>query len=1469
MSEMIQAFNVRTNLASSEYVLPLANPGATLETVGGKGASLARLVAAGLPVPGGFHVTTSAYRQFVAENGLQPGILAVLESADPEQPATLGAVSRAIRRLFAEAEIPPAIAGAIAQAYAELAGRVPVVAGESRSDSPKQRTQSVAVAVRSSATAEDLPEASFAGQQDTYLNVRGAEAVLQAVKRCWASLWTARAIGYRAQHAIDQDAVSLAVVVQELVPAEAAGIMFTANPVTGKRDEAVISAAWGLGEAVVGGLVTPDNLTVDKATGEVLARETADKQVMTVRVDGGTEEQPVPEELRDAPVLDDEQAAELVRLGVQIEELYGMPMDIEWALADGTFAIVQARPITALPEPEAEPPTEWPMPDPKGQYVRASVAELLPNPLTPLFATLGRAAINAGTRRLMGELGGTQEGWPEETVVTINDYAYYSARFTPKQMLRLVTTMPFTMPRMMRHAETRWRDVVHPRYMETIQRWQARLLNELPATDILVGVRQIADASFDIYALYQSALFPNANLSEMLFTRVYDRLIKREDDPPALIYVLGFDSTPILAEKSLYDISAWCRTRPALAAYVANTPARQLAVQLEDDQVPSGVEAEDWREWQSRFRAHLQQYGHIIYDLDFAKPLPVDDPTPLLDTCKMFLSGQCASPYERQQAAAERREQATQAMLERLKGLRLKLFRKLVIWAQKGVPQREEGLADLGLGYPQLRRMLRELGRRLVQAGAVEQPDDVFWLFQDEVEQAAGALGKGEFISFMTDAVKRRKAVWRAEQRATPPPVLPPKSKWMGLDLGTFVAAEDAEQAGDTIRGAGTSPGRVTGTARVLHGPEDFDQMRPGDVLVAAITTPAWTPLFARATAIVTDIGGQLSHGSIVAREYGIPAVMGTGVATKRIQSGQTISVDGSTGEVVLHKSQDEQTPPAAIEWKRPNPKGQYMRGSLVDIMPDPVSPLFATLGLPAVGRVGIKEVMRPLTRSEPILPEDYVLTINDYAYMGVAFTPRQLWWIITRMLLSFPRIIREALPLWRDEIRPRYVETVARWQDVPLEAMPAAELWTAIQEINDAAMLHLASLLVATTGASAGSEMLFTRVYEKMIQRGDGPVAATFLMGYDSTPIRAEKSLYDLAMWGQDRGDLAAYLLETPTDQLAAQLTDGQSPEHPEREPSVRVEGWRAFCERFRDHLHDYGHIIYDLDFAKPLPLDDPTPMLETIKMYLRSEGVNPHVRQHAAEEKRVQAAEATLKRLKGLRRWAFRKTLGMAQTMAQVRENALADIGLGYPLLRQMLRELGRRFVQAGAIAQPNDIFWLKVDEVQDVIANLPQVQSLRDDDIAERVAQRKAIHEALKRVAPPPMLPPRKKYMGFDMETWTPAAEGSQSGGTLKGIGASAGRVTAPARVLCGPQDFGQMRPGDVLVASTTTPAWTPLFAMASAVVTDIGGPLSHGSIVAREYGIPAVMGTGVATRRIRSGQVVTVDGSAGTVTLPEQV
>src|SRR5213082_3228723 len=336
-----------SNDQSVPLVLALDDPAATLEQVGGKGASLARMAAAGLPVPPGFHITTAAYRRFVTDNGLQEQILAAvsgISAVTSDHPAALEEASRQIGRLFENGVMPDAIAGAIRQAYAELGG------GE------------LPVAVRSSATAEDLPEMSFAGQQETYLNMHGEAMVLEAVKRCWAALWTARAIGYRARSGITHEEVSLAVVVQELVLADAAGILFTANPLTGERDQVMINAAWGLGEAIVSGQVTPDTVVVDRASGTIIAQQISEKEVMTVCSPKGTSEEPVPVGKRTSAVLTAVQAAQLARIGVRIEELYGQPMDIEWALRNNRFFIVQARPITALSKSagsQVTRPPEW------------------------------------------------------------------------------------------------------------------------------------------------------------------------------------------------------------------------------------------------------------------------------------------------------------------------------------------------------------------------------------------------------------------------------------------------------------------------------------------------------------------------------------------------------------------------------------------------------------------------------------------------------------------------------------------------------------------------------------------------------------------------------------------------------------------------------------------------------------------------------------------------------------------------------------------------------------------------------------------------------------------------------------------------------------------------------------------------------------------------------------------------------
>jgi len=836
-----------------------------------------------MPIPAGFHVTIAAYQEFVVVNNLQTMILETLRNTELSQPAALEAASRSIQDRFTLGQMPDDIALAIARAYDELSGDHPVVA------------------VRSSATAEDLPGLSFAGQQETFLNIHGVASVQEAVKRCWASLWTARAIGYRAQHGIDQNSVSLAVVVQILVHAEASGILFSANPVTGQRDQAVINASWGLGEAIVGGLVTPDAYTVEKMSGKVLSRDIADKQVMTVLLESNTAEHAVPETMRHIPALSDEQVGDLVKLGVEIEQLYQMPMDIEWVLAEGQIAIVQARPITALPEYSPQPHLEWTtLPDPKGQYMRASICELMPDPLSPLFDSLGMMAIENGIMVMAKDLFNMPIDSLSGFMQTIHGYAYQKVSFTGRQWYLLLTRMVLRFPRLLREGVPYWQNVAWPRYAEAAARWQDRPLADLSEVAIWNGVQEVMEAfAHHLGSLMASTMGPSAG-SEGLFTKVYEKMVRRSGDPSAPTFLMGFDSLPIKAEKALYDLALWCRERDDLADYLADAPVDYVAEKISCGLPPDEVSGDVWEAYRSRFQQYLRDHGYSIYDMDFAKPLPIDDLEPILESLKLFITGQGKNPYERQKAYAERRDGAVRAVRARLKGFKRWAFEKTLKWAQSQAPLREDGIVEIGLGYPALRRMLLELGCRFAKAGVFQQAGDIFWLEATEVEEAVTALESDETPIDHSQPVQERKVLWQARKQLTPPAQLPLGKKYMGLDTEGWLAVGDVNQAGNTIKGVAASPGQVSGTARVLHGPDDFDLMQPGDVLVASITTPAWTPLFAMASAIVTDIGGPLSHSSIVAREFGIPAVLGTGVATRYITNGQTITVDGNAGLVLI-----------------------------------------------------------------------------------------------------------------------------------------------------------------------------------------------------------------------------------------------------------------------------------------------------------------------------------------------------------------------------------------------------------------------------------------------------------------------------------------------------------------------------------------------------------------------------------------
>ena len=848
-----------------------------IDTAGGKGANLGELIRAGLPVPPGFVITTDAYRAFVQDTGIGASIqqlaAELINGAETDLAGQIAA-------LFSRGSISADLGAEITRAYRQLGENAPV-------------------AVRSSATAEDLPDASFAGQQETYLNVRGPDHLLDAVRDCWASLWTARAMTYRSRQSIDSEAVALAVVVQQMVEAQAAGVMFTANPSSGARDEAVISAAWGLGESVVSGAVNTDNLVVRKPTGPVLSRSTAEKVVMTSYAERGTEERSIPAEQRTQPVLDDAAAIELAQLGAQIDAHFGAPQDIEWARADGRFFLLQSRPITVLPEAEGPVPTDWSVPQPKTMYFRASIVEQLPDPLSPLFADLIDSSVTRSIVDLFVEFLGRnviRDG--DLALPTINGYAYYA--YSRDGMARIMLQTPRAMKVLVRRdqygARPRWKNYSHPRYKAIVARWTSRPIDELTSGELLDGVRELLDAGAEYYTSVQT-IIPLAATSEVIFTWFYNAFVRRAEDLPAQTHLLGFESEPIRAEKSLYDLAREASEQPSVRTALTELRSERLVELWRRGEPPEGAEQTAWSNWVNHFQNHLDRFGHAVYNLDFVNPVPADAPAPLFDTIRFYLQGHGTNPHKRQAQLAARREQATNAVVARLDAPRRSTFLRLLRWAQDVAPVREDALADVGLGWPQMRRMLTELGRRLVAVGVIERAEDVYWLRYSELRSAA-ASGGTTAAHDLGDRVEQRKQIWRGRLKATPPQLLP-KGTWF-YGLQRFMPAASEDQTGDVIKGIGASAGQVIGTARVLGGPQDFGQMQPGDVLVASITTPAWTSLFAMASAVVTDIGGPLSHSSIVAREYGIPAVLGTAVATRRMSSGERIRVDGDAGTVTL-----------------------------------------------------------------------------------------------------------------------------------------------------------------------------------------------------------------------------------------------------------------------------------------------------------------------------------------------------------------------------------------------------------------------------------------------------------------------------------------------------------------------------------------------------------------------------------------
>lgn len=873
-----------------------------IPAAGGKGANLGEMAAAGFPVPAGFVLTTEAYRAFVQANRLQQQILELAHTVSVDDPQSGNVAAEKIYALFRQGVMADDMVTEITAAYGQL----------KQTHNKAVTQQTLPVAVRSSATAEDLPTASFAGQQDTYLNIRGDDALLDAVKRCWASLWTARAISYRMRQKIDPAAVSLAVVVQQLIPADAAGILFTANPVNGQRDQILINATWGLGEAIVSGQVTPDTVVVDKSTRNILSRETATKTMMTVQTDTGTAEQAVPQAQQNQQVLDDQTAVQLAHYGAQIEAHYAMPMDIEWAIADGEIAILQARPITSLPEPKPAPLADvvWEPVAPKTIWMRRQIVEHMPEPLSPLFEDL---YLNQGMDKAldkllaaMGEIGNVSFDFgdmvPHGFTSTINGYAYTVGSFKmSRSNLMVILRIYARFHKFFKLSAFDWDGVVLPDYQALIRRWGSIDLAETADEALLHGISEMAAADSGYW--FGSAV--NLGLSRLMDS-VFDRLLKSfliryalpKPRPVSASFLRGFDSKALDAQADMEALADMIRASEPLRELAGNTAAGQLIETLAG--YPDGQPVLDG------IQHYLDVYGHQIYNLDFVDPTQNEDPLPMLLSLKALVKNVPEQDVRTRQARmAEEREALVAETMQALNPLSRRLFRWVWKWTKHYAPYRESVLFYLGAAWPTVRKLAFELGQRLMDVGTIAGPDDIYYLHSNEITTAIEARANGRSVPAFVQLTQERRALREARKQLTPPAKVPERAslKFGPLDLSMFdPTPSDAANEGPVLTGYAVSTGRVTAPASVIRSIAEFDQMKPGTILVCTTTTPAWTPLFSQAKGLVTDIGGALAHGSIVAREYGIPAVMGTGVATKRITSGMMLVVDGDAGKVTLEE---------------------------------------------------------------------------------------------------------------------------------------------------------------------------------------------------------------------------------------------------------------------------------------------------------------------------------------------------------------------------------------------------------------------------------------------------------------------------------------------------------------------------------------------------------------------------------------
>ncbi len=840
--------------------------------IGPKAASLCRLYELGARVPPCFFVTTDAFRSHLRSGDLRLQIAADLGAKSEDLHATL----QQIRELIAGTPLPDYVREQVATAY--------------------ERLGAGSVAVRSSATAEDLPGHSFAGQYETVLSVTSLEGCLDAIKRCWASLWTERAYEYRARNGIEHEQVAMAVIVQQQIEPEAAGVVFTLDPVTGSPSRMVIEACAGLGESLVSGHVTPDRIVLRK------------KNFGLIR-------QTIPSGESREPVLDADSAERLARQARRIERKLDGPQDIEWAIRDGDLWFLQARPITALPEPKP-----W---EERQVWTNLNLGEVVPDVMTPMtrsmiepmFAPLFGSILRlVGADLTRGQIVGFVAG---RLYFNVNTGVAAGMPFNqgPEKWARASTLMGGEQNRLFELGEI---DLCEEDLPDLGFSWFRYILSWPRIVLTIIAHRPSRGEAFKASLRAQgdalSQMDAKAMTTEKLASFIGEILAGRLANTDLLFLGPSAAGLPVLEKVCRNwlgdeDLTLTYRLFAAQGG-IADTQAGldlwQLGSLAHENSETEGLLRSNARWDQLRPQLERTEHGrrllaawdrfmtehghHCGGELELRNARWSERPDYILDLLRGYLrSIDRADPLANQERLAAEREQLTAQCRDRLKNpIKRALFDWAIRNARKVAVDRENWKNEAVRHIAAFRGLLLELGGRLANRGVLRDRDDIFFLKIPEVEPVVG--GTADFD--VAERIAQRRAEYERHCAMTPPPVV----------VGRFDPLKhrppEIDTAAKLLKGTAVSPGMATGKARVILRTDDHQHVEAGEILVAPSTDPAWTPYFLPAAAVVMDLGGILSHGAIIAREYGIPAVANVGHASKIIQTGQTIEVDGDKGLV-------------------------------------------------------------------------------------------------------------------------------------------------------------------------------------------------------------------------------------------------------------------------------------------------------------------------------------------------------------------------------------------------------------------------------------------------------------------------------------------------------------------------------------------------------------------------------------------